>query len=159
MSCADPNKSTFVLDWNDAYVVLKYFFVLWYVQMYKSDSSDWLCRFRMTQYHWGYCKLEYNGGYCEGMLQLLHTRYSCHSSCSIPSMVLPLRFSGTASYDYVASHEDYGCVNVGSCNFLIILSIDLLFIVHYLVCITDLFKFASIKVTYDSIFRSISEWC
>ena len=37
----------------------------------------WLRRSHMAQYHWGY----FSWSTIDGMLQLLHARYSCHSRC------------------------------------------------------------------------------
>ena len=62
--------------------------------------------------------LVYRWGYFEGMLQLLHARYSCHSSCSIPSKyprdsspTCSRSLSSTASFKtYIASQEESGCV-------------------------------------------------
>ena len=55
------------------------------VQHTQPDSCDQLRRSHMTQYRWGYSKLEYRWGHFEGTLQLLWRECCACSSCSVPS--------------------------------------------------------------------------
>ena len=78
---------------------------------------DRLCGAHITQYHCGYCKLNYRWEYFEGRLRLQHARYSCHSSCSIPSRSTVLQLAvASAVLHYMRptynQSEEFRCVSV-----------------------------------------------
>ena len=75
------------------------------------DSSERLRRCHMTQYHLGWCKLEYHWGYSEGMLQLLHAGYSCKIAAAYPQCTL----NGTPTWSSLNGTTLYETCIAGTC--------------------------------------------
>ena len=60
-------------SWKDCYLQLQ-LWMLSELYIHIQIPQDWLCRFHITKYWCGFCKLQYHWGYYEGTLQPLNVQ-------------------------------------------------------------------------------------